>query len=123
VITELTWVRIDDLGHPSIDAIATGSGAARTWSVGQPLPEVQFAALVEPIRPVIDRPAADAEGVRDLLGGLAFIEPQQGLGTASLLGHGIVGGEVLQLQALPGRESEQSHRSTLRKETMFDDSL
>jgi hypothetical protein len=70
---------------------------------------------VEPIHPVRDRPAADTEGLGDLLSRLALVEPQQRLCTASLLGHGGVGGEVFQLHALPGGENERCHRSTLRK--------
>lgn len=66
----------------------------------------------EPLDPVVDRPAADAEGLGDLLGRLALIEPEQGLGTAPLSGHRVVSGQVFQFRALSTGEDERSHQST-----------
>ena len=74
VVTEGTWVGIDDLGDPGIDAVVPRPGATQTWGVGQPLSQVEPVAAVEPIHPVIDRPAADEECPGDLLGRLALIE-------------------------------------------------
>src|SRR5512135_3347780 len=114
VIAEVTRVRVDHQGEPGVDATARGARAARSRIVGQPLPQVDLGALAEPLRPVIDRPAADVEGLGDLLSRLALVEPEQRQGTAPRLGHGGMGGEVFQLQALPGGDNERSHRTTSR---------
>jgi hypothetical protein len=44
---------------------------------------------VEPIPPVIDRPAAEVEQLGDPLGRFAVVEPEQRLGRAPLLGQGV----------------------------------
>src|SRR4051794_30474194 len=115
MMAELVRVRIDDLGDPGIDVAARRPGAARSRRIGQPLAQSEVGALVETIDPVIDRPAADAEGLGDLLDGVALAEPQQRLGPGAFPAYGRAGGEELEVRSLTGREREQSHRSTLRK--------
>jgi hypothetical protein len=116
VITQEARVGIDDSGDPGIDAIVGCPRAASPRGVGQPLPEVQFVTLMAPVHPVIDRAAADAEEVSDVFDRLALVEPKQRLDAAPHLSQGFVGGEVLQLPALPWGEYERSHRSTCGKE-------
>src|SRR3954453_1101251 len=103
-IAEVPWVRVDDFGDPGVDGTIPRAGAARPRGVGQPLPQAEVVAPLEPLRPGIDRPAADAEGGGDLLGRLTFVEPQEGLGPAPLPGDGDASGEVFQFEALPGGE-------------------
>ena len=100
-----------------------GDRADGRRGVGQALPQVMPVAVVEPLPPIIDRPAADAEGLGDLLDRLALVEPEQRLGAAPLLGDGVVGGQVFQLRALPGGEYEGSHRSTCEKAMESEGSL
>jgi hypothetical protein len=123
VVTERTRVGIDDLGDPGVDATVPRTRSARARGVGQSLPQVTLVAVVEPLQPIIDRPAADAEGLSDLLDRLALVEPEQRLGAAPLLGDGVVGGQVFQLRALPGGEYEGSHRSSCDKALESDGSL
>src|SRR5512135_1789721 len=123
VVTEGTWVGIDDLGDPRVDTTVSGTRSARARSVGQSLLEVMFVAVVEPLPPIIDRPAADAVGLSDLLDRLALVEPEQRLGAAPLLGDGVVGGQVFQLRALPWGEYERNHRSTCDEAWESDGSL
>jgi hypothetical protein len=123
VVTERTRVGIDDLGDPGVDATVPRPRSARARGVGQALPRVTLVAVVEPLPPIIDRPAADAEGLSDLLDRLAFVEPEQRLGPTPLLGDGVVGGQVFQLRAPPGGEYEGSHRSTFEKALESDGSL
>ena len=68
-------------------------------------------AVVEPLQPVVDRPGGWRRASATC-SALALVEPQEGLGTASLLGHRVVSGQVFQLRAVPGREIERSHQST-----------
>ena len=74
-LTERTRVGIDDLGDPGVDATVRRTRSARARGVGQSLPQVTLVAVVEPLQPVIDRPAADAQGFSDLLDRLALVEP------------------------------------------------
>ncbi|OJV39267.1 MAG: hypothetical protein BGO29_09600 [Bacteroidales bacterium 36-12] len=101
-VAEATGVGVDDLGDPLVDAPVPRTGAARPRGVRQALPQPEVGASLEPLHPVVDGPAADAEGVGDLLGRLALVEPQQRLGAAPLPGHRGVRGEVLQFEPLPG---------------------
>jgi hypothetical protein len=78
---------------------------------------------MEPLQPIVHRPATDAEALSDLLDRLAFVEPEQRLGSAPLLGDGVVGGQAFQLRALPGGEDERGHRSTCDQEGESDGSL
>src|SRR4051812_14189759 len=77
MIAELMRVRIDGLGDPGIDVAARCPGAARAPGIGQPVAQSEAGVLVEAIGPVIVRPAADAEGLGDLLDGVALVEPRQ----------------------------------------------
>src|SRR5512135_1476251 len=122
LIAEVARVGVDHLGEPGVDATVPGPRSARARGVGQSLPQITLVAVMEPLQPIVDRPAADAEGLSDLLDRLAF-EPEQRLGAAPLLGDGVVGGQVFQLRALPGGEYERSHRSTCDQERESDGSL
>jgi hypothetical protein len=122
VVAERTRVGVDDLGDPGVDAIAPRPRSARAGGIGQSLPQIRPIAIVAPPQPIVDRPAADAEGFGDLSGGLALVEPQERLGTAPLPGHGVVRGEEFQFRTLPGREDERGHRSTCEKAMGSDDS-
>src|SRR5512142_2718615 len=75
VVTERTRVGIDDLSDPAVDATVRRTRSARARGVGQSLPQVTLVAVVEPLPPVIDRPAADAQGLSDLLDRLTLVEP------------------------------------------------
>jgi hypothetical protein len=81
------------------------------------------ATVEEPLPPIIDRPAADAEELSDLLGRLALVEPQQRLGATPLLGDGAMGGQVFQVRTLPAGEYERRHRPTCGKAMKSDSSL
>ena len=122
-VAEVARVGVDHLGDPGIEATVRRPWSARARGVGQPLPQVTLVAVMEPLPPIIDRPAADAEGLSDLLDRLALVEPEERLGAAPLLGDEVVGGQVFQLRALPGGEDEGSHRSTCDKALESDGSL
>src|SRR5512142_887558 len=123
VVTERTRVGIDDRGDPEVDATVRRTRSARARGVGQSLPQGTLVAVVEPYQPIIDRRAADAEGLSDLLDRLALVEPEQRLSAASLAREGVVGGQEFQLRARPGGENERSHRSTCDKAWESDGSL
>src|SRR5512135_1742993 len=122
-IAEITRVRVDDLSDPGVDATVRRTRSARARGVGQSLPQVTLVAVVEPLQPIIDRPAADVEGLSDLLDRLALVEPEQRLSAASLPRDGVVGGEEFQVRTLPAGENERSHRSTCNKALESDGSL
>jgi hypothetical protein len=63
------------------------------------------------LHPAADHPAADAEGVGDLLGRSPLIEPHRRLDAASLLGGGEVADEVFQLKAPSERDYQRCHRT------------
>src|SRR5512135_1250175 len=115
VVTERTRVGIDDRGDPEVDTTVRRTRSARAWGVGQSLPQVTLVAVVGPLPPVIDRPAAYAQRLSDLLDRLARVEPEQRLGAASLPRDGVVGGQEFQVRTLPAGEYERSHRSTCNK--------
>src|SRR5262245_4807395 len=102
MVAEVAWVGVDDRGNPGVDLAAPRAGPARPRGVRQLLPQAEMVATLEPLHPVVDRAAADAEGLGDLPGSLPLVEPEERLGATSLLGRRGVVGEVFQLQALPG---------------------
>ena len=112
VIAELPWVAIDHRGDQFVDGAAGHPWPAKTRGVQEARPQVQFGSFLEPAQPVVDGLPADMEQFRDLSDVGPLGEPEQRLGSTSLLGQRGARDEVFQFAALPITEREQSHRFT-----------
>ena len=114
VIAELSWVVVDHGGDPFIDGAAGRPWTAKARGIEEARPQVQLGSLLESAQPVVDGLPADLQQFRDLDDVGPLGDPEQRLGSTSLLGQGGMGDEFFQFAALPVTEREQGHRFTPR---------
>jgi hypothetical protein len=112
VIAEVPWVVVDHGGDSFIDGAASRPWTAKARGVVETRPEVQLGSLLESAQPVVDGLPADQEQFRDLGDVGPLGDPEQRLGSTSLLGPGGMGNEFFQFAALPVSEREHGHRFT-----------
>jgi hypothetical protein len=115
VIAELPWVAVDHGGDQFIDGAARRPWAAKARGVEEASPQLQLGSLLESAEPVVNGLSADLQQFRDLSDVGPLGDPEQRLGSTSLLGGGSMGDEFLQFAALPVTEPEQRHRFTLQR--------
>jgi hypothetical protein len=112
VIAEPPWVVVDHGGDPFIDGAAGRPWTAKARGVEEARPQVQLGSLLESAQPVVDGLPADLEQFRDLSDVGPLGDPEQRLGSTSLLGPGGMGNEFFQFAALPVSEREHGHQFT-----------
>jgi hypothetical protein len=112
VIAERPGVAVDYRGDQFVEGAAGRAWPAETRGVEESRPEVQAGTFLEPAQPVVDGLAADIEQFGDFGDVGPLGEPEQGLGSASLLGQGGAGDDAFQFAALPVTERESGHRFT-----------
>src|SRR5438128_7351270 len=115
VIAERPWVAVDHRGDQFVDGAAGRPWPAKTRGVQEARPEVQLGSFLEPAQPVVDGLPADIEQRCDFGDVGPLVEPEQRLGSTSLLGQGSARDEIFQFAALPVTEREHGHRFTLRR--------
>src|SRR3954453_2273153 len=112
VIAERPWVAVDHRGDQLVDDAVGGARPAETRGVEEACPELQVGSFLEPAQPVVDGLSTDTEPFRDVCDVGPLGEPEQRLGSRSLLGQGGAGEDVFQFSALPVTERESGHRFT-----------
>src|SRR5262249_11623110 len=98
------------------DAAAGRRRAARAGGVEETRPYSQVASLLESAHPVVDGLTADVQQFGDLLDAGSLGQPEQRLGTTSLLGRRRMADDLFQFVAQLVTEREQGHRFTLRRD-------
>src|SRR3954471_5561162 len=114
VIAEVPWVVVDHGGDPFIGGAAGRPWTAKARGVEEARPQVQLGSLLESAQPVVDGLPADLQQFRDLCDVGPLGDPEQRLGSTSLLGQGSLGDEFFQFAALPVSEREHGHRFSPR---------
>ena len=112
VIAELPRVAIDHCGDQFVDGPAGRPWSAGTRRVEEARPQVQPGSFLESAQPVVNGLPANLKQLRDFGDVGSLGEPEQRLGSTSLLGQGSMGEKFFQFAALPVPEREQSHRFT-----------
>lgn len=95
VVAELAGIAIDDLGDQWIDNPQGGGRTPLSRRISETSTEVEILPLLESIDPVVNGLATDMQEFGDLLHGFAFIKPEYGLSTTTLLHRRSVEHEVL----------------------------
>ena len=102
VIAELPGVAVDHRGDQFIDGAAGRPWAAQARGVEEACPQVQLGSFLESAQPVVDGLPADLQQFRDLSDVGPVGDPEQRLGSTSLLGQGGVRDECLPIRRVAG---------------------
>jgi hypothetical protein len=104
VIAKLPWVAVDDGGDQVIDGAASRPWAAKARGISEASSQVQLGAFLESTPPVVDSLPTDVQQFRDLSNVGPLGDPEQRLGSTSLLGEGSMGDKFFQFGTLPVTE-------------------
>jgi hypothetical protein len=86
VIAELPWVVVDHGGDQVIDGAAGLPWAPKARRIPEASSQVQLGSFLESTPPVVDGLSADVQQFRDLSNVGPVGDPEQRLGSTSLLG-------------------------------------
>src|SRR6266568_7468159 len=112
LVAEVPGVTVDHRSDERVNDSQGRRGTSGARGIRQAGDQVETAALLEALRPVVNGTAADAQYLGDLLRGLACCQPQQGLETAILLGEEALSQKVSQTFAFLVAELQKSHGCT-----------